>query len=53
MQQIVNEIKTELKTTEPTLEVVFEKNGCNSANAFNCSVLLVRAMYSIIMAFIE
>jgi dipeptidase D len=25
MQQIVNEIKTELKTTEPTLEVVFEK----------------------------
>jgi dipeptidase D len=30
MQQIVNEIKTELKTTEPTLEVVFLKNGCNS-----------------------
>lgn len=25
MQQIVNEIKTELKTTEPNLEVVFEK----------------------------
>ena len=25
MQQVVNEIKTELKTTEPNLEVVFEK----------------------------
>jgi dipeptidase D len=31
MQQIVNEIKTELKTTEPNLEVVFEKMDATPA----------------------
>jgi hypothetical protein len=40
MQQIVNEIKTEFKTTEPKLEVVFEtRNGTCEGNAIDRSVL--------------
>ena len=48
MQQIVNEIKTELKTTEPSLEVVFEKMKAASAKVMPsiAQFYFVRAMYT-------
>ena len=48
MQQIVNEIKTELKTTEPTLEVVFEKMDATPAKVMPsiAQFYFVRAMYT-------
>ncbi len=48
MQQIVNEIKTELKTTEPNLEVVFEKMNEAPANVMPsiAQFYFVRAMYT-------
>ena len=48
MQQIVNEIKTELKTTEPNLEVVFEKLETTPAKVMPsiAQFYFVRAMYT-------
>lgn len=48
MQQIVNEIKTELKTTEPSLEVVFEKMESLPAKVMPsiAQFYFVRAMYT-------
>jgi dipeptidase D len=48
MQQIVNEIKTELKTTEPNLEVVFEKLEATPAKVMPsiAQFYFVRAMYT-------
>lgn len=48
MQQIVNEIKTELKTTEPSLEVVFEKMDALPAKVMPsiAQFYFVRAMYT-------
>ena len=48
MQQIVNEIKTELKTTEPSLEVVFEKMDATPAKVMPtiAQFYFVRAMYT-------
>jgi len=48
MQQIVNEIKTELKTTEPSLEVVFEKMEALPAKVMPsiAQFYFVRAMYT-------
>ena len=48
MQQIVNEIKTEFKTTEPNLEVVFEKMEVVPAKVMPsvAQFYFVRAMYT-------
>lgn len=48
MQQIVNEIKTELKITEPSLEVVFEKMDALPAKVMPsiAQFYFVRAMYT-------
>jgi dipeptidase D len=48
MQQIVNEIKTEFKTTEPNLEVVFEKMDTAPAKVMPsiAQFYFVRAMYT-------
>ena len=48
MQQIVNEIKTEFKTTEPNLEVVFEKMDSAPAKVMPsiAQFYFVRAMYT-------
>ncbi|RTY83616.1 aminoacyl-histidine dipeptidase [Flavobacterium sp. ZB4P23] len=48
MQQIVNEIKTELKTTEPNLEVVFEKMEAAPARVMPtiAQFYFVRSMYT-------
>ena len=48
MQQIVNEIKTEFKTTEPNLEVVFEKIDVAPAKVMPsiAQFYFVRAMYT-------
>ena len=48
MQQIVNEIKTEFKTTEPNLEVVFEKLKTVPAKIMPsiAQFYFVRAMYT-------
>ncbi|MCF6140645.1 aminoacyl-histidine dipeptidase [Flavobacterium sp. K77] len=48
MQQIVNEIKTELKTTEPNLEVVFEKLEATPPKVMPsiAQFYFVRAMYT-------
>ena len=48
MQQIVNEIKTEFKTTEPNLEVVFEKIEVTPAKVMPsiAQFYFVRAMYT-------
>jgi dipeptidase D len=48
MQQIVNEIKAELKTTEPNLEVVFEKLDTVPATVMPsvAQFYFVRAMYT-------
>lgn len=48
MQQIVNEIKTEFKTTEPTLEVTFEKLEIVPAKVMPsiAQFYFVRAMYT-------
>ena len=48
MQQIVNEIKTEFKTTEPNLEVVFEKMDIAPAKVMPsiAQFYFVRAMYT-------
>lgn len=48
MQQIVNEIKTEFKTTEPNLEVVFEKMDATPAKVMPsiAQFYFVRAMYT-------
>lgn len=48
MQQIVNEIKTELKTTEPNLEVIFEKLEATPAKVMPsiAQFYFVRAMYT-------
>lgn len=48
MQQIVNEIKTELKTTEPNLEVVFEKMDATPTKVMPsiAQFYFVRAMYT-------
>ncbi|MBU0940362.1 MAG: aminoacyl-histidine dipeptidase [Bacteroidetes bacterium] len=48
MQQIVNEIKTEFKTTEPKLEVVFEKLEMVPAKVMPsiAQFYFVRAMYT-------
>ncbi len=48
MQQIVNEIKTELKTTEPNFEVVFEKMEAAPAKVMPtiAQFYFVRAMYT-------
>ncbi|MNF28284.1 Cytosol non-specific dipeptidase [compost metagenome] len=48
MQQIVNEIKTEFKTTEPNLEVVFEKMDVTPAKVMPsiAQFYFVRAMYT-------
>jgi dipeptidase D len=48
MQQIVNEIKTELKTTEPNLVVVFEKLDVAPAKVMPsiAQFYFVRAMYA-------
>lgn len=48
MQQIVNEIKTELKTTEPNLEVIFEKMEAVPAKVMPsiAQFYFVRAMYT-------
>lgn len=48
MQQIVNEIKSELATTEPTLEIVFEKQEQLPAKVMPpvAQFYFVRAMYA-------
>lgn len=48
MQQILNEIKTEFKTTEPNLEVVFEKMDVTPAKVMPsiAQFYFVRAMYT-------
>ncbi|WP_310594899.1 aminoacyl-histidine dipeptidase [Flavobacterium sp.] len=48
MQQIVNEIKSELKTTEPNLEIVFEKMKTTPAKVMPsiAQFYFVRAMYT-------
>ena len=48
MQQIVNEIKTEFKTTEPNLEVIFEKIDTVPAKVMPsiAQFYFVRAMYA-------
>src|SRR6478735_3029624 len=48
MQQIVNDIKAEYKTTEPNLEVVFEKIDTVPAKVMSSMAqhLFVRAMYT-------
>lgn len=48
MQQIVNEIKTEFKTTEPNLEVVFEKIEVTPAKVMPsiAQFYFVRSMYT-------
>jgi dipeptidase D len=48
MQQIVNEIKTELKSTEPNLEIVFEKMEIAPAKVMPsiAQFYFVRAMYT-------
>ena len=48
MQQIVNEIKTELQTTEPNLEIVFEKMETAPAKVMPsiAQFYFVRAMYT-------
>ncbi len=48
MQQIVNEIKSELKTTEPNLEIVFEKMRTTPAKVMPsiAQFYFVRAMYT-------
>jgi dipeptidase D len=48
MQQIVNEIKTELKSTEPNLEIVFEKMETTPAKVMPsiAQFYFVRAMYT-------
>ncbi|MNQ55954.1 Cytosol non-specific dipeptidase [compost metagenome] len=48
MQQIVNEVKTEFKTTEPNLEVVFEKMDATPAKVMPsiAQFYFVRAMYT-------
>ncbi len=48
MQQIVNEIKTEFKTTEPDLEVVFEKMDVAPAKVMPsiAQFYFVRSMYT-------
>lgn len=48
MQQIVNEIKTELKSTEPNLEIVFEKLDTPPAKVMPsiAQFYFVRAMYT-------
>jgi dipeptidase D len=48
MQQIVNEIKTELKSTEPNLEIVFEKLDTTPAKVMSsiAQFYFVRAMYT-------
>jgi dipeptidase D len=48
MQQVVNEIKTELKTTEPNLEVVFEKLDTAPAKVMPsiAQYYFVRAMHT-------
>ncbi|UFH46199.1 aminoacyl-histidine dipeptidase [Flavobacterium galactosidilyticum] len=48
MQQIVNEIKTEYKTTEPNLEVIFEKMDAAPAKVMPsiAQFYFVRAMYT-------
>ncbi|MNX31573.1 Cytosol non-specific dipeptidase [compost metagenome] len=48
MQQIVNEVKTEFKTTEPNLEVVFEKMDTTPAKVMPsiAQFYFVRAMYT-------
>jgi dipeptidase D len=48
MQQIVNEIKTEFKTTEPNLEVVFEKMDAIPARVMPsiAQFYFVRSMYT-------
>mgnify|MGYP000060622353 FL=1 len=48
MQQIVNEIKTEFKTTEPNLEVIFEKLKTVPAKVMPsiAQFYFVRAMYT-------
>ena len=48
MQQIVNEIKTEFKTTEPNLEVVFEKMDAAPAKVMPtiAQFYFVRSMYT-------
>ena len=48
MRQIVNEIKTEFKTTEPNLEVIFEKMDAAPAKVMPsiAQFYFVRAMYT-------
>ncbi len=48
MQQIVNEIKSELKTTEPNLEIIFEKMKTTPAKVMPsiAQFYFVRAMYT-------
>ena len=48
MQQIVNEIKTEFKTTEPNLEVVFEKMDATPGKVMPsiAQFYFVRSMYT-------
>jgi dipeptidase D len=48
MQQIVNEIKTELKSTEPNLDIVFEKLNTPPAKVMPsiAQFYFVRAMYT-------
>ncbi len=48
MQQVVNEIKTELKSTEPNLDIVFEKSDTAPAKVMPsiAQFYFVRAMYT-------
>jgi dipeptidase D len=54
MQQIVNDIKTELKTTEPNLEVFFEKldSAPDKVMPLLRSFILLERCMLLIMAFI-
>ena len=48
MQEIINEIKTELKTTEPNLEIIIEKSETTPKNVMPpmAQYFLVRALYT-------
>ena len=48
MQEIINDIKTELKTTEPNLEIVIEKSETTPAKVMPpmAQYFLVRALYT-------
>ncbi|WP_417353031.1 aminoacyl-histidine dipeptidase [Flavobacterium alkalisoli] len=48
MQEVINDIKTEFKTTEPNLEVKIEKSGDTPAKVMELGVQegLVRALYA-------